>query len=143
MKLYYETKPGELEHGLFGTTKKKKNAKYVAKLPVGNGKFRYFYSDEELAAYQEGVRDNVNKSMKKRQKMLDAGSERRRTNKDLAKEKRIAEVKRDTQRRLESESKAREVEKQRKRRKKLKRTTTHIQYLLNNQRKRAKQVRGV
>lgn len=44
MKLYYESKPGELEHGLL-------QRKYIEKIPMGNGKFRYFYTQEELDAY--------------------------------------------------------------------------------------------
>lgn len=42
----------ELQHGLFGTTKKRKGAKYIAKVPLGNGKFRYFYSKTEWMAYR-------------------------------------------------------------------------------------------
>lgn len=50
-KLYYESKPGELEHGLFGTTKKREGAKYIHKIDLGNGKYRYFYTQQELDAY--------------------------------------------------------------------------------------------
>ena len=62
MKVYYESKPGELEHGIFGTTKKKKNAKYIAKIPIGNGKYRYFYSQQELKAYNAAKK--INKAVK-------------------------------------------------------------------------------
>lgn len=44
MKLYYEQKTGELEHG--------SKPKYLVKIPTGNGKYRYFYSQEEYDAYQ-------------------------------------------------------------------------------------------
>lgn len=51
MKLYYETKEGELEHGLFGTTKPRANTKYIEKIQMPNGKYRYFYTQAELDAY--------------------------------------------------------------------------------------------
>lgn len=41
----------ELRHGLFGTTKKRKNAKYIEKIKMPNGKYRYFYNNVELTAY--------------------------------------------------------------------------------------------
>lgn len=50
LKLYYEQKPGELEHGLF---KKLFKPKYLKKIPLGNGKHRYIYSQEELDAYNK------------------------------------------------------------------------------------------
>lgn len=52
MKLYYETKEGELEHGLFGTTKPRENVKYIDKIKMPNGKYRYFYTQAELDAYR-------------------------------------------------------------------------------------------
>lgn len=42
----------ELQHGLFGTTKKRKGAKYIAKVPIGKGKYRYFYNKAEWIAYK-------------------------------------------------------------------------------------------
>ena len=50
-KIYYESKPGELEHGLFGSTKPRANTKYIHKIDLGNGKYRYFYTQQELDAY--------------------------------------------------------------------------------------------
>lgn len=41
----------ELRHGLLGTTKKREGAKYIAKVPLGNGKFRYFYNQLEWKVY--------------------------------------------------------------------------------------------
>lgn len=49
---YQEAIEDEFEHGLFGSTKKRKGAKYIAKIPIGKGKYRYFYSQEELRRYQ-------------------------------------------------------------------------------------------
>lgn len=51
IKLYYESKPGELEHGLFGSTKKRANARYIHKIKMANGKFRYFYTAKEWDRY--------------------------------------------------------------------------------------------
>ena len=47
MKLYYEN--SSLKHGLknYGSSTPRLNHKYVAKTPLGNGKYRYFYSQEE------------------------------------------------------------------------------------------------
>ena len=57
MKLIYESKPGELKHGLFWSKGRKK---YIEKIKMPNGKFRYFYTQEELDAYnaeQKKIRD--------------------------------------------------------------------------------------
>ena len=61
MKLYYESKPGELEHGLFSKLFK---PKYLKKIPIGNGKFRYLYTQEEVDAY--------NKANAERRKAIEA-----------------------------------------------------------------------
>ena len=60
MKLYYESKPGELKHSLksYGTITEKPNHKYVAKTPLGNGKYRYFYSQEEYKNFLN-VREKI------------------------------------------------------------------------------------
>jgi hypothetical protein len=73
--LYYESKPGELEHGIFGTTKPKKNVKYIARIKMPNGKYRYFYNQRELNAYNATIK--INRSVKSayvnsKEKILDA-----------------------------------------------------------------------
>lgn len=54
MKLYYEG--DSLNHASF-------KKKYIAKLPVGNGKYRYFYSQEEYDAFTNAKRHYADKVM--------------------------------------------------------------------------------
>lgn len=49
-KLYYEN---SLRHAA--------NKKYIAKTPLGNGKYRYFYTQEEYDAFM-GVRDKISRT---------------------------------------------------------------------------------
>ncbi len=50
MKLYYEN---SLRHAA--------NKKYIAKTPLGNGKYRYFYTKEEYDAFM-GIRDKISRT---------------------------------------------------------------------------------
>lgn len=60
MKVYYESKPDELQHWL-GFGKKQANTKYIHKIPLGNGQFRYFYTNEELEAYMNAQKRVANR----------------------------------------------------------------------------------
>lgn len=74
MKLYYETKPGELEHGLFGfgTKKLKQNVKYLKKIPDGKGGYRYIYTQKELDAYNAKLSKNRSNAEQTRQSNIAA-----------------------------------------------------------------------
>lgn len=56
MKLIYES---ELYHSA-----KRKNTKYIAKVPTSNGKYRYFYTQEEYDAYKNGKKPKESKLKK-------------------------------------------------------------------------------
>lgn len=56
MKIVYES---ELYHSA-----KRKNVKYIAKVPIGNGKYRYFYTQEEYDAYKNGKKPKESKLKK-------------------------------------------------------------------------------
>lgn len=54
IKIIYES---ELYH-----TEKRKNVKYIAKVPTSNGKYRYFYTQAEYDAYKNDKQPNKSKS---------------------------------------------------------------------------------
>lgn len=51
--VYYN---GELYHA-----SKKKKVKYIAKVPISNGKYRYFYTQEEYDAYKNSKKPKESK----------------------------------------------------------------------------------
>lgn len=59
MKIYYET--GDIRHGKYGRTSEKPGHKYLHRIDIGNGKYRYFYTEEEYDRYCFDLRREVEK----------------------------------------------------------------------------------
>lgn len=76
MKIYYESKPGELQHGWLGNLIKPKTStkpkKYIEKIKMPSGKYRYFYTQEELDAYNATVQRTKQRSDDRQKKLAAA-----------------------------------------------------------------------